>query len=185
MKKVAPILLICIYSLATMGFTLKQFYCCGKLKSITFSLTQQAKDKCAKGDDKSGCCDSKFQFFKVKDNHISADQTDFPVKHFVALHPYTPSFQDISFVSQKSTIAYKSNAAPLRTGVPIYIYNCIFRIWFLPFFSAITFCYAITIFEFINSIFPIYFHQSLIIRQCFRCLVIISLKKLQWKRLKH
>ena len=128
MKKAAIILLICVYSLATMGFTLKHFYCCGKLKSITFSLVQEAKDKCAKGDDKSGCCDSKFQFLKVKDNHISADQAIFPVKHFVDLHFFTPSFQDISFVSQKTIIAYKSNAPPLHKSIPIYIYNCVFRI---------------------------------------------------------
>ncbi|OJY97492.1 MAG: hypothetical protein DI535_21905 [Citrobacter freundii] len=128
MKKAAIILLICVYSLATMGFSLKQFYCCGKLKSVTFSLLQEAKDKCGNGDDKTGCCDSKFQFFKVKDNHISADQADFPFKHFIDLHLYTPSFQDISFVSQKTTIAYRSNAPPLHQGVPIYIYNCVFRL---------------------------------------------------------
>ena len=128
MKKAAIILLICVYSLATMGFTLKQFYCCGKLKSITLSLIQEPKDKCAKGDDKTGCCDSKFQFFKVKDNHISADQADFPVNHFVDLHLYTPSFQDISFVSHKATIAYRSNAPPLHTGIPVYISCCVFRI---------------------------------------------------------
>lgn len=128
MKKAAIILLICVYSLATMGFSLKQFYCCGKLKSITFSLPHQAKDKCAKGNDKSGCCDSKFQFFKVKDNHISAGQADFPVKHFVDLHLYTPSFQDIFFISQKTTIACRSNAPPLHQSVPIYIYNCVFRV---------------------------------------------------------
>lgn len=128
MKKAAIILLICVYSLATMGFTLKQFYCCGKLKSITFSLTQQSKDKCSKGNEKGGCCDSKFQFFKVKDNHISADQADFPVKHFVDLHLNTPSFQDISLISQKTTIAYKSNAPPLHQGTPVYISNCVFRV---------------------------------------------------------
>src|SRR4051812_40922750 len=101
MKKDAVILLICVYSLATMGFTIKQFYCCGKLKSITFSFAQEIKDKCAKGNDKAGCCDKKFQFFKVKDNHISADLADFPAKHFVDLHLYTASFQDIFLSSQK------------------------------------------------------------------------------------
>ncbi len=128
MKKAGLILLICIYTLATMGFSLKQFYCCGKLKSVTFSLTQKAKDKCGKGDETSGCCDNKYQFFKVKDKHITADQGNSPVKYFVDLHLYTPSFQDISFASQKPVIAYRSNAPPLPSGVPIYIYNCVFRI---------------------------------------------------------
>ena len=128
MKKATLILLICIYSLATMGFSLKQFYCCGKLKSTTLSLVQEEKESCGKGNEKSGCCDNKYQFFKVKDNHIAADEVNSPVKHCVDLHLFTPSFQDISFVSQKTAIAYNSNAPPLRTGVPIYIYNCVFRI---------------------------------------------------------
>ena len=128
MKKVALILLICIYSLATMGFSLKQFYCCGTLKSTSISLTPDAEHKCAKGNEKGGCCDNKYQFFKVKDNYITADQVTSPVKHFVDLHLYTPSFEDISFASQKPTLAYRSNAPPLHLGVPIYITNCVFRI---------------------------------------------------------
>ena len=128
MKKVAVISLICIYSLAIMGFNLKQFYCCGKLKSITISLIQNAEKKCGKGNEKSGCCDNKYQFFKVKDNHITADQVSTPVNHFIDLHLYTSSFQAITFASQKPTIAYRSNAPPLITSVPIYIYNCVFRI---------------------------------------------------------
>jgi hypothetical protein len=128
MKKAALILLICIYSLATMGFSFKQFYCCGKLKSTTFSLVPQDKQECGKGNEKSSCCDNKYQFFKVKDKHITADEVHSPVKHSLDQYLYISSFQDISFVSQKTTIAYKSNAPPLRTGVPIYIYNCVFII---------------------------------------------------------
>ena len=128
MKKAALILLICVYSLATMGFSLRQFYCCGKLKSTTFSLALGEQKSCNKGNEKSGCCDNKYQFFKVKDKHISSDEVDSPAKHFVDLHLYTLSFQDISFASQKPGVAYRSNAPPLHTGVPIYIYNCVFRI---------------------------------------------------------
>lgn len=127
MKKVALILLICIYSLATMGFSLKQFYCCGKLKSINISLALETKQKCSKGNAK-GCCDNKYQFFKVKDNHITADKASTPVNHFIDLHLYSPLFQDITFVCNEITIAYKSNGTPLNATVPLYIYNCVFRI---------------------------------------------------------
>ncbi|MEJ7678313.1 MAG: hypothetical protein WKG06_10720 [Segetibacter sp.] len=91
-----------------MGFSFKQFYCCGKLKSTTFSLVQQDKNECGKGNEKNGCCDNKYQFFKVKDNHITADEVHSPVKHFVDLHIYTPSFQGISFVSQKLQLLTKA-----------------------------------------------------------------------------
>ena len=99
-----------------------------KLKSTTFSLIQSEKHKCGKGNEKSGCCDNKYQFFKVKDKHITTYQLNSPVKPFVDLHLYTPSLQNISFASQKPVIAYRSNAPPLHTGVPIYIYNSVFRI---------------------------------------------------------
>lgn len=128
MKKAVLILLICVYSLATMGFSLKQFYCCGELKSTSLSLMQDAKQKCAKGNEKNGCCDNKYQSFKVKDKHITADKVSSPAKHFVDLHLYTPSFHDIIFASQKTIIGYRSNAPPLYIGVPIYIYNCVFRV---------------------------------------------------------
>jgi hypothetical protein len=128
MKKAGLILLICIYSLATMSFSIKQFYCCGKLKSTTFSLIQSEKQKCGKGNEKSGCCDNKYQFFKVKDSYINADAVSCPIKYFADLHVYTPSFHDICFVSQKPAIAYKGNPPPLQTDVPIYICNCVFRI---------------------------------------------------------
>lgn len=128
MKKVVLILLICVYSLAIMGFSLKQFYCYGKLTSTTFFISQDEKQEWGKGNKKSDCCDNKYQFFKVKDKHISAGEVGSPVKYFVDMHLYTPSFQDISFASQKPVIAYRSNAPPLHTVVPIYIYNCVFRI---------------------------------------------------------
>lgn len=127
MKKAALISLICIYSLATMGFTLKQFYCCGKLKSITFTLEQDSKQKCGKGEG-GGCCDNKYQFFKVKDKHISADKINCPVNYFIGLHLYNPSFTITTFAVQQTTLDYSSHSPPFYTGVPLYISNCIFRI---------------------------------------------------------
>ena len=127
MKKAAITLLICIYSMATMGFTLRQFYCCGILKSITLSLTQDTKLKCGKGSG-DGCCNNKYQFFKVKDNHITADQVSSLVKYSIDLHLYNPALNEISFASQKTLISYRSNAPPLHTHGPLYIYNCVFRI---------------------------------------------------------
>jgi hypothetical protein len=128
MKKPAFILLISIYALATMGFGLQQFYCCGKLKSVTISLSQDAWQKYKNGKEKKGCCDNKYHFFKVKDHHITADQISGPVNSFVHLYLYTPLFNGITFASEKTLISYSSNAPPLHAGVPLYIYNCVFRI---------------------------------------------------------
>jgi len=128
MKKVAIILLINIYGTSTFGVSVKQFYCCGKLKSISFSLTPDAKRTCSNGIEKSGCCDTRYQFFKVKDNHIAGSQISSRFEPFIALHLYTSSIREIIFVSQKALISYRSNAPPMQTGVSLFIYNCVFRI---------------------------------------------------------
>jgi hypothetical protein len=128
MKKVVVIFLLCIYSLATMGFCLKQFYCCGKLKSVTFSLTHETKEKCDKGDLKSNCCESKFQFLKIKDHHISAEKVDFIAKYLVDFPSYIHSFQHLNILSEKKSVAYRGNAPPTHLVTPLYIYHSVFRI---------------------------------------------------------
>ncbi len=128
MKKIVLILLICSYSLATMGFSLNEFYCCGKLKSVTIELSPNKKQTCSKGNEKSGCCDNKYQFYKVKDNHLSGKALDIPLKYFTDLDLFTSEVQSISFVTQEIDVINGSHAPPLYTGVPIYISNCVFRI---------------------------------------------------------
>ena len=128
MKKATLIFLVCFYAISIFGFGVKQFYCCGRLKSITISLIQDANLKYSKDNEKRGCCHNKYQFFKVKDNHITADQVSSLVKYSIDLHLYNPALNEISFASQKTLISYRSNAPPLHTHGPLYIYNCVFRI---------------------------------------------------------
>jgi len=127
MKKVAIIFLVCIYSVATMGFTIKQFYCCGILKSITLSVSQDSNLKCDKGSG-DGCCNNKYQFFKVKDKHISAGNISCPDNYFTDLHSYYPSFTITAFAVQQTSLAHSNHSPPLQSGVSLYIYNCTFRI---------------------------------------------------------
>jgi len=128
MKKLSAILLISIYAVATMGFNMKEFYCCGKLKKVTIAVVTQ-KDKCTKGDNKSeGCCNNKYHYFKVKDNHVSAVTTEFTAAHFTHLHTFSTCFHNNIYSSQKTVIAYKSNAPPFHRSVPVYIANCVYRI---------------------------------------------------------
>ncbi|WP_162944650.1 HYC_CC_PP family protein [Flavisolibacter nicotianae] len=129
MKKVSVILLLCIYTLATMGFSLKEFYCCGKLKSITVAFADNGKTSCKNGNSQDdNCCKNKFQYFKIKDNHVTAAHVSVPVLHSIGFELYYASFEHIVFASQKPAIAYQSHAPPMHTGVPVYISNCVFRI---------------------------------------------------------
>lgn len=128
MKKIVLILLISIYSLSTFGVSLKEFYCCGKLKSVTLTLANEGKEKCGKGDSKNGCCKTKIQSFKVKDSHLAAAHLATPLKYYTELYNFTTSLQPVAFANCEAEVTNGSHAPPLYRGVPVYISNCVFRI---------------------------------------------------------
>lgn len=130
MKKFVTILLICVYALATMGFSLREFYCCGKLSSKSVTFISNENEKCAKGNNNDDwCCKYKYQYFKVKDNHVSAGHIHLlAFNHRFNLPLYKLSLQDLIFSSQENTFGYTSNAPPLCYSVPIYISNCVYLI---------------------------------------------------------
>ncbi len=122
------ILLLMIYSLASWGVGIRQFYCCGKLKSVNIAITQDSRDHCGKGDKKPGCCENKYQFFKVKDTHIAAEGINHPAKFAVEFDSHLPAPDFAYFSNQAIYFANYTNGPPLAPGKTIYIFNCIFRI---------------------------------------------------------
>jgi len=128
MKQLTLILLICIYGLATLGLGINQFYCCGKLKSTNISLAHEAKQKCPSENDKDRCCKTKYQSIKIKDNHVAADIVIAPAKHFSDHYFTGPSFEPTKVISQLRSFANASHAPPLNNKVPIYTFNCVYRI---------------------------------------------------------
>ena len=129
MKKVSAILLLTVYALTTLGIGIRQFYCCGKLKSTSLTLVQEFKEKCKNSDGMKGCCKTQFKSLKVKDSHINADGITVLVKHFTELHLATPLFEVKAPANEPVVVANASNAPPPKLhGVPIYILNCTYRI---------------------------------------------------------
>jgi hypothetical protein len=129
MKKFAAIFLFTIYSLTTLGIGVRQFYCCGKLKSTNITLVQEAKEKCSNSDAMKGCCKTTFKSLKVKDSHIATDGITTLVKHFTDIHLVTPLLDVKAPANQPIVVANASNAPPPRLhGVSIYILNCTYRI---------------------------------------------------------
>jgi hypothetical protein len=127
-KKVIAILLLSIYAVSTLGLSLKRFYCCGKLKSVTVSVADDQQQKRGNDDGMNDCCKTKYQFYKVKDNHVAADVINTPVLHIINLHLFTVPFEVLNYPSEEVYVAYQSNAPPLFHTVPDYIFNCVFRI---------------------------------------------------------
>lgn len=128
MKKIVLILFICVYSLSTFGFSLKGFYCCGNLKSVSVAFVDNSKNKCGKGDNKEGCCKTKYQYLKVKDNHLATGQLTNPVKYTKDLISYNSNCQNTTFIAEANKNINVSHAPPLNNSVPIYILNCVFRV---------------------------------------------------------
>ena len=128
MKKVAIILLINIYALSVFGFSLKQFYCCGKLKTVSFVISENVNAKCSKGDDKSDCCKTKIQHYKVKDNHFATDFLNSSVNHSYDPFTFPAYIQKIHFSFQQTKISNYTHAPPLYSGIPAYISNCVYLI---------------------------------------------------------
>lgn len=128
MKKAAAIFIICIYAISSLGFSVKEFYCCGKLKSVTLSLRVDGGKACNKDESKDKCCQTKFQYHKVKNSHLASTilvncTNDFqPTLTFTLIHT-------VKFVGAVPGIdGNRSHAPPLHPGVAVYISNCVYRI---------------------------------------------------------
>lgn len=128
MKKSAVILLILIYSLSSFGVALKEFYCCGQLRSITVTLADVERNDSEKKDKKGGCCNTEFQSFKVKDNHVASGHITTPPVLYSDLHTNFLSFQGVILPLDNEKTTDVSYPPPLHPGISIYISNCVFRI---------------------------------------------------------
>jgi len=127
MKKVAAILLLCIYSFAIMGFNLTEFYCCGKLKSISFTLVASQKNHCTDLNNDNDCCKTKIRFFKVNDGHFSPPVSATAFNHFIQITgcPGNPNNKLLATLVAASTSIH---SPPLLPQVAIYKINCVYRI---------------------------------------------------------
>jgi hypothetical protein len=129
MKKFLSILLILIYSTASFGMSVKEYYCCGKLSSVSVSFNTAGKiqkDATKNG----GCCKTKWHVSKVNEKHIASDALALSAKHFTAVDFVVPYSIDIcGFINTHPVKANAIHGPPLvYDATPIYIYNCVFRI---------------------------------------------------------
>jgi len=117
-----------VYTLASLGVGIREFYCCGKLESVKVTFTFYEKGECKDGN-KEDCCKNKYQFFKVNDTHVAGSGADSPAKSFVEFDSFM-SLLDFGCVNNTTLqhIGSLIHGPPLVANTPIYIHNCIFRI---------------------------------------------------------
>jgi hypothetical protein len=127
MKKVAILLLLSIYAVASFGISLNAYYCCGKLKAVTVSFIQQKDAKCMGGAGPS-CCNTKHRSFKIHDSHIATP---------AAFHFHGPFIADLSTITKPEIQFFagtlengtnKVHDPPLLSSCPLYTLHCQYRI---------------------------------------------------------
>ena len=126
MKSTAIILPMSLYPLATMGFSLKKFYRYGKLKATMFSLIQDAQQKCSKGLS-TGCCDKKYQFFKVGNTYISPAKITNTTNHYIDIQTYTLTFSENIVTEKTAQVSNCTHAPPLFSCLHFLISNSVFK----------------------------------------------------------
>ena len=128
MKKSALFILLCIYTLSSLGVGVNKFYCCGILQTTGLTLGQSTGNSCGNGDEKDGCCKTNFKSLQIKDSHVASGDVTVALNHFTLLNLFTPSFSCIPVAISAMEIAYASHAPPVRQSIPIYIFYCVYRI---------------------------------------------------------
>lgn len=128
MKKLALILLTAVYMLSIVGIGVSQFYCCSKLKSVSFSFNSKEQSNCKNNTKDDGCCKTTHQYLKVNDSHFASNDVSLAEKYFSILHTEFLVFELIGPQIQQAVASNNINAPPLLSKNPIYIFNCTYRI---------------------------------------------------------
>lgn len=76
MKKLLVLILLMAYTVANAGVSLNYFYCCGKLKSVSFTPRKVTPKKCGRmsGSTQRKCCENKVVNFQLKTDQKQADE---------------------------------------------------------------------------------------------------------------
>jgi hypothetical protein len=127
MKQIAIIFLLTSYTLSTLGIGVKQFYCCGKLRSTDLTLGLESKIKYAIGDENDACCNTTVQTYKVSDSHFASDTVEAPAKQFTTIASALPFFE-FSIPAAIPGRANTIHAPPAGKIIPLNILHCIYRI---------------------------------------------------------
>ena len=129
MKKIGIIFLLFLYLIPTIGFSVTQHYCGGKLSSVSF-FTANEKCACGKKKMKSGCCNNKISNHKLNEVHKNAslfnasfakpNKTEAPT-FAITLHSIFPASNIFCF-------NYNNHSPPLLFAQSLYLRNRVFLI---------------------------------------------------------
>jgi hypothetical protein len=127
MKRFGVIACVLLYAVSSLGVTVRQFYCCGRLESTSFAINSFGKGNHNDNSENKGCCDTRYQSFKVKDNHVPASEVNSPALVASAVHHFY-SVLLLPVTSADKAAPTANHSPPPCAGNSIYIAICVFRI---------------------------------------------------------
>ena len=114
--------------LSTARLAVNKFYCCVKLKSISFSWQSNGKSRCKIAIPEDDCCKNTHTYSKIIDVHAGYDVVSFSKKFFSTSHFNFSFFKFYTTQTQLASTTSNINSLPLLSATLIYILNCNYRI---------------------------------------------------------
>ncbi|MXV14632.1 HYC_CC_PP family protein [Hufsiella ginkgonis] len=125
-KRIAAIMVLCIYLVTSTGFAMSLHFCGKKLSKV--SINQAAKSCCkALSEKEDKCCKNKKVTVRIADEHATGMIAKAPVPTGIDLFVLTLSCFSAQF-SMHAWQAVSAAHSPPVAPVPLTIRNCVFRI---------------------------------------------------------
>lgn len=126
MKRLLLITILISYSIASFGVSLNYFYCCGKLKEVTW--VAKTFDKNCKGNRKKGCCKNEVVTVKLKTDQKTAEHIDINFSApLLPIQPYHYHFEYANVATSCKVISTYKRPPPLILPSRNTLY-CVYRI---------------------------------------------------------
>ncbi len=128
MKKLGIIGLFLIYAAASIGISIKQFYCCNQLKSTSLAYTAVEESSCGMSHKMKDCCKTKVKYVKSQDTHFAKSSTnDLPNVDLLSATAAIDLYMIHSnHAANKAVPAF--HPPPQIQAVPLYQFYCNYRI---------------------------------------------------------
>lgn len=126
MKRILIIAILITYAISSFGVSINYFYCCGKLKTVSF--THDTKEKNCKSKSGKGCCKNETVIVKLNADQKNSDQTSFQFASAVTATISPATYYDVINLSNAGNVNLFYKRPPPDLFTSKRILYCIFRI---------------------------------------------------------
>lgn len=121
-------MLTLIYAVSSPGATLYMHICCGKFNGIDLNNSKDQHCPLSEKSFQKGCCDNKQVELKIKSEYKAETEAKFLFKDITAYISLIYSVVETPLFISNKPLHFSGVSPPLSTSVPLYIFNCVYRI---------------------------------------------------------